>query len=81
MRSATNERGDPIANGNEHWSDSTAASALNSSDVRVVRVERDGFGMKCDGGEACWRPTYGHHPLAAPTQTLWLHRREQVSIY
>jgi len=32
---ATNERGDPIANGNEHWSDSTAVSALNSSDVRV----------------------------------------------
>jgi len=58
---ATNERGDPIANGNEHWSDSTAVSALNSSDVRVVRVERDGFGMKCDGGEACWRPMVTTH--------------------
>ena len=58
---ATNERGDPIANGNDHWSDSIAASALNSSDVRVVRVGRDGFGVKCDGGEACWRPMVTTH--------------------
>lgn len=57
---ATNERGDPIANGNEHWSDSTAVSALNSSDVRVVRVERDGFGMKCDGAGDLWSPPTGH---------------------
>jgi hypothetical protein len=56
-----NERGDPIANGNDHWSDSMAASALNSSDVRVVRVGRDGFGVKCDGGEACWRPMVTTH--------------------
>ena len=58
---ATNKRGDPITNGNEHWSDSTAVSAPNSSDVRVVRVERGGFGMKCDGGEACWRPMVTTH--------------------
>ena len=58
---ATNERGDPIANGNEHWSDSTAASALNGSNVRIVRVGRDGFGVKCDGGEACWRPMVTTH--------------------
>jgi hypothetical protein len=56
-----NERGDSIANGNDHWSDSMAASALNSSDVRVVRVGRDGFGVKCDGGEACWRPMVTTH--------------------
>lgn len=57
----TNERGDPVANGNEHWSDSTTSSALNSSDVRVVRVGRDGFGIRCDGGEACWRPMVTTH--------------------
>ena len=50
-----------IANGNDHWIDSLAASALNSSDVRVVRVGRDGFGVKCDGGEACWRPMVTTH--------------------
>ena len=58
---STIERGDPVVNGNEHWGDSTAASALNSSDVRVVRVGRDGFGVKCDGGEACWRPMVTTH--------------------
>ena len=58
---ATNERGDPITNGNDHWIDSLAASALNSSDVRVVRMGRDGFGVKCDGGEACWRPMVTTH--------------------
>ena len=57
---ATNERGDPIANSNEHL-DSTATSALNGSDVRVVRVGRDGFGVKCDDGEACWRPMVTTH--------------------
>ena len=58
---ATNERGDPIANSNEHWTDTTVASALNSSDVRVVRLGRDGFGVKCDRGEACWRPMVTTH--------------------
>ena len=58
---STNERGDPIANGNDHWSDSTGASALNSSDIRIVRVGRDGFGVKCDRGEACWRPMVTTH--------------------
>ena len=57
---SANDRGDPIANGNEHWTDSMA-STLNSSDVRIVRVERDGFGVKCDGGEACWRPMVTTH--------------------
>ena len=58
---STNERGDPIANGNDHWSDFMGASALNSSDVRIVRVGRDGFAVKCDRGEACWRPMVTTH--------------------
>ena len=51
------EKGDP--NAGDHWTDIT--SSLNSSEVRIFRLRRDGFFLKCDNGEACWRPMVTTH--------------------
>ena len=51
------EKGD-LARG-DHWADVTFA--LNSSEVRVLRERGDGFAVKCDDGEACWRPMVTTH--------------------
>lgn len=56
-KSTANERGDP--SGSDHRMDVT--SSLNNSDVRVLRQRGDGFALKCDGGEACWRPMVTTH--------------------
>ena len=58
-RPAANERGDPTIATNDPLTDVT--SALNSSEVRVVRRRRDGFSIRCDKGVACWRPMVTTH--------------------
>ena len=54
-----NERGDPAVAASDLFTDS--ASSLNSSEVRIVRLRRDGFAAQCDGGVACWRPMVTTH--------------------
>ena len=56
-KSAPNERDEP--SDGDHRTD--VASSLNSSEVRVLRQRGDGFALKCDGGEACWRPMVTTH--------------------
>ena len=56
-KSAPDERDEP--SDSDHRTD--VASSLNNSEVRVLRQRGDGFALKCDGGEACWRPMVTTH--------------------
>ena len=58
-KGVVNERGDPTVAASDHFTDS--ASSLNNSEVRIVRLRRDGFGVRCDRGVACWRPMVTTH--------------------